>query len=50
MILAMGAGYVGKDYASFGIPTSHLPTRMEEGVEVIPRAWTCPLLGEPPAR
>lgn len=40
LILAMGAGYVGEDYAAFGIPKSHLPTLMEEGVEIIKRAWT----------
>lgn len=41
--LGIGAGYVEKEYSTFGRQLSQRPSLMEEGVEILRRAWT----GEP---
>ncbi|TDO49985.1 alkanesulfonate monooxygenase SsuD/methylene tetrahydromethanopterin reductase-like flavin-dependent oxidoreductase (luciferase family) [Kribbella sp. VKM Ac-2527] len=39
LVLAVGQGYAPHEFAAFGIEHSHRPSRLEEGIEVIRRAW-----------
>ena len=39
LVLAVGQGYAPHEFAAFGVEHSHRPSRFEEGVEVIRRAW-----------
>jgi alkanesulfonate monooxygenase SsuD/methylene tetrahydromethanopterin reductase-like flavin-dependent oxidoreductase (luciferase family) len=38
-VLGVGQGYAEHEFASFGVEPSHRPSRFEEGIEVIRRAW-----------
>lgn len=40
LILGVGAGYVDVDFGAYNIPLSQRPTRMDEGIQIIRRAWT----------
>lgn len=40
LILGVGAGYGAMDFEAFGIPISERPSRFEEGIQVVKRAWT----------
>lgn len=39
-ILGMAVGYVPSEYGMFGVNRRHRPSLMDEGVEIIRRAWT----------
>ncbi|MBI2862148.1 MAG: LLM class flavin-dependent oxidoreductase [Chloroflexi bacterium] len=39
-VLGVGLGYRPKEYAGFGLRMTQRPSRMEESIEVIRRAWT----------
>src|SRR5690242_885805 len=39
LVLAVGQGYAPAEFAAFGVDRRHRPSRFEEGVEVIRRAW-----------
>ncbi|HJP41238.1 MAG TPA: LLM class flavin-dependent oxidoreductase [Dehalococcoidia bacterium] len=38
--LGVGLGYKGEEFGSFGINLKHRPRRMDEGIEVIRKAWS----------
>jgi len=40
LILGVGQGYVAPEFEAYGIPMNQRPSRFEEGIEVIKRAWT----------
>jgi probable F420-dependent oxidoreductase len=40
LILGVGAGYVAPEFDAYGIPMEQRSSRMEEGIEIIKRAWT----------
>ena len=39
-VLAVGLGYVDKEFAMLGIPKSERASRMEEGIQVVSRLWS----------
>jgi alkanesulfonate monooxygenase SsuD/methylene tetrahydromethanopterin reductase-like flavin-dependent oxidoreductase (luciferase family) len=39
LILGVGQGYVRHEFALFGVDRTHRPSRLEEGLSIIRRAW-----------
>jgi alkanesulfonate monooxygenase SsuD/methylene tetrahydromethanopterin reductase-like flavin-dependent oxidoreductase (luciferase family) len=40
LILGVGAGVVDADFAAVGVPRRQRPSRFEEGLQIVRRAWT----------
>jgi probable F420-dependent oxidoreductase len=40
LILGVGAGVLGADFAAVGVPQRQRPSRFDEGLQIVKRAWT----------